>query len=133
MEHQPGSIDSYISLIYEQKGEHDQAVQHDLVALHEDQPQLDIAALLGVYQQYGWQPYWRARTRALLTTSANPCTAFEIGIDDLRVNELDHAFDSFQHALDSHCFYMALIRVDPLLDSVRHDSRYAALLTRMNQ
>jgi hypothetical protein len=28
---------------------------------------------------------------------------------------------------------MALIRVDPLLDSVRHDSRYAALLTRMNQ
>ena len=133
MEHRPGSIDSYISLIYEQKGEHDEAVQHDLVALHEDQPQLDIAALLGVYQQHGWQPYWRARTRALLTTSAQPCTAYEIGIDDLRVNELDHAFDSFQHALDSHCFYMALIRVDPLLDSVRRDSRYAALLTRMHQ
>ena len=133
MEHRPGSIDSYISLIYEQKGEHDEAVQHDLVALHEDQPQLDIAALLGVYQQHGWQPYWRARTRALLTTSANPCTAFEIGIDDLRVNELDHAFISFQHALDSHCFYMALIRVDPLLDSVRRDSRYAAMLTRMHQ
>jgi TolB-like protein/DNA-binding winged helix-turn-helix (wHTH) protein/Tfp pilus assembly protein PilF len=133
MEHRPGSIDSYISLIYEQKGDHDEAVQYDLVALHEDQPQLDIAALLGVYQQHGWQSYWGARTRALLTTSAQPCTAYEIGIDDLRVNELDHAFNSFQHALDSHCFYMTLIRVDPLFDSVRHDSRYAALLTRMHQ
>jgi TolB-like protein/DNA-binding winged helix-turn-helix (wHTH) protein/Tfp pilus assembly protein PilF len=133
MERRPGSIDSYISLIYEQKGEHDEAVQHDLVALHEDQPQLDIVALLGVYQQHGWQSYWRARTRALLTTSTSSCTAYEIGIDDLRVNELDHAFDSFQHALDSHCFYMTLIRVDPLFDSVRHDSRYAALLKRMHQ
>jgi TolB-like protein/DNA-binding winged helix-turn-helix (wHTH) protein/Tfp pilus assembly protein PilF len=133
MERSPGSIDNYMSLIYEQKGEHDEAVRHDLIALHEEQPQLNIAALLGVYQQHGWQSYWRARTRALLTTSASPCTAYEIGIDDLRVNELDQAFDSFQHALDSHCFYMTLIRVDPLFDSVRHDSRYAALLTRVHQ
>ncbi|AEU35447.1 winged helix-turn-helix domain-containing tetratricopeptide repeat protein [Granulicella mallensis] len=133
MEQRPASIDNYMSLIYEQKGDHDQAVQHDLTALHEGQPQLDIAALLGVYRQYGWQSYWRARTRGLLTTTAHPCTAYEIGIDDLRINQLDHAFESFQHALDSHCFYMALIRVDPLFDSVRHDSRYAALLTRMHQ
>jgi hypothetical protein len=28
---------------------------------------------------------------------------------------------------------MAFLRVDPLLDSVRQDSRYAALLTRMHQ
>lgn len=133
MEHQPGSIDNYMSLIYEQKGDHDKAVQHDLTALHEYQPKLDTAALLGVYRQHGWQAYWRARAHVLLTTSASSCTPYEIGVDDLRVNDLDHAFDSFQHALDSHCFYMALIRVDPLLDSVRHDSRYAALLTRMHQ
>ena len=133
MEHQPGSIDNYMSLIYEQKGDHDEAVQHELIALHGQQPQLDIAALLAVYQKHGWQSYWRARTRALLTGSAHPCTAYEIGVDDLRVNDLDHAFNSFQHALDRHCFNMALIRVDPLLDSVRHDPRYAALLTRMHQ
>ncbi len=134
MERQPGSIDNYMSLIYEQKGDRDEAVQLDLTAvLHEDLPHLDAAALLGVYHQQGWQAYWRARTRALLSTSAHPCTAYEIGIDDLRVNELDHAFESFQHAVDSHCFYMALIRVDPLFDSVRHDSRYAALLKSIHQ
>ncbi len=133
MEQGSGSIEHYVSLIYEQKGDHDEAVRHDLIALHEDQPQLDTAALLVVYQQHGWEAYWRARTRALLTTSAGPCTAYQIGVDDLRVNDLDHAFESFQHAIDNHCFSMAFIRVDPLLDSVRHDSRYAALLTRMHQ
>ena len=133
MERLPGSIDNYVSLIYEQRGEHDQAVQYDLQALHADLPQLDGAALLNIYQQQGWQPYWRARSRALLNTPAHPCTAYEIGVADLRVDDLDRAFDSLQHALDNHCFYMALIRVDPLFDSVRHDSRYAALLKRMNQ
>jgi tetratricopeptide (TPR) repeat protein len=63
MEQLSGSIENYVSLIYEQKGEHDEAVQHDLAALHDDQ--LDPAALLGVYRDRGWQPYWRARTRAL--------------------------------------------------------------------
>ncbi|HVC45907.1 MAG TPA: winged helix-turn-helix domain-containing protein [Terracidiphilus sp.] len=133
MERLSGSIEPYISLIYEQKGEHDEAVRHDLKALHEDQPKLNAGALRGVYRQHGWQSYWRARTHALPIASANPCTAYEIGIDDLRVNELDHAFDSFQRAIDSHCFSMAFIRVDPLLDSVRHDPRYGALLTRMHQ
>lgn len=133
MEQLSGSVDKYMSLIYEQKGEHDEAVRHDLIALHEEEPQLDTAALLGVYRQHGWQSYWRARTRALRTTSSSPCTAYEIGIDDLRVNDLDHAFDSIQHALDSHCFSMAFIRVDPLFDSVRHDRRFAALLTRIHQ
>jgi tetratricopeptide (TPR) repeat protein len=133
MEKRTGTIDNYMSVIYEQKGERDEAVKHDLIALHENQPQLDTAALLGAYQQHGWQSYWRARSVALLTTSPRSCTAYEIGVDDLRVNELDHAFASFQRALDSHCFYMTLIRVDPLFDSVRHDSRYAALLTRMHQ
>jgi TolB-like protein/DNA-binding winged helix-turn-helix (wHTH) protein/Tfp pilus assembly protein PilF len=136
MEHQPATTYNYMSLIYEQKGEREQAVQYDLVALHEEYPKLDTAVLLGVYRQHGWQCYWHARSRALLTTPANsvhPCAAYEIGANDLRVNQLDHAFDSFQQALDRHCFNMAFIRVDPLLDSVRNDPRYANLLTRMHQ
>ena len=133
MEQASGSVERYVGLIYEMKGEHDQAMRHDLIALHEDVPRLDIAALRSAYQQHGWQSYWRAHRGALLTISANPCIAYEIGVDDLRVNELGHAFDSFQHAIDHHCFNMALIRADPLFDPVRRDSRYAELLTRMQQ
>ena len=133
MEDRPGSIDNYLSLIYEQKSDRDEAVWHDLSALQVDYPKLDTNALLRVYQQRGWQSYWSARTRAFLTFPAVPCTDYEIGIDDLRAGELDHAFNSFQHALGNHCFYMALVRVDPLFDSVRQDSRYATLLRYMHQ
>lgn len=133
MEDQSASVDLYLSLIYEQKGNRDQAVQLDLKAVHEGQPQLDTTALATEYRQDGWQAYWRARTRALLAMPPRPCTAYEIGINDIRVNELDHAFDSFQHALNNHCFYMTLIRADPIFDSVRHDPRYAVLLKRMQQ
>ena len=133
MEQASGSVERYVSLVYEQKGEQVEAMQHDLIAMQEGEPQLDIAALRAAYQQHAWQSYWRAQRNALLTISANPCIAYEIGVDDLRINDLDHAFDSFQHALDYHCFNMALIRVDPLFDSVRHDPRYTALLKRMHQ
>ena len=35
MEQGSGSIEHYVSLIYEQKGDHDEAVRHNLIALHE--------------------------------------------------------------------------------------------------
>jgi len=133
MEDRPGSIDNYMSLIYEQKGQQDEAVRHDVAALQEGYPKLDTAALPEVYRQHGWEAYWRARSRALLTIPATACTGYDIGIDDLRVGELGSAFDSFQHAVDNRCFYMALIRVDPLFDSVRQDPRYTTLLKRMRQ
>jgi tetratricopeptide (TPR) repeat protein len=133
LENQPASIERYLSLIYEQKGQQKEAVQHDLSALHDEDPQLDISALSRVYEQQGWQPYWRARTHALASTSNNSCVAYEVGVDDLRVKEVDKAFSSFQHALDNHCFYLTFLRVDPLVDSLRKDPRYVSLLKRMHQ
>lgn len=133
MEHSPGSIDNYLSLIYEQKGDRDQAVQHDLAALHADRRNLDTAALLRVYQQHGWEPYWRARSQALLSLAPDPCTDYQIALDDLRTKDLGPAFTSFNRAIDQHCYNMSLLRVDPLLDPIRQDPRYATLLAHIHR
>lgn len=133
MEHEPSSIDNYRSLIYEQKGQHDEAIDHDLAALHSAYPQIDTTALRSTFKQRGWQAYWLARSSALLPTPPQPCTPYQLALDDLRVNRLDQAFGSFNRALDQHCYSMALLRVDPLLDPVRHDPRYVSLLKRMRQ
>lgn len=133
MQDRAGSVEFHLSLVYEQKGMHDQAVDADLAALGDDRPQMDIAALRSAYQQHGWQGYWRARTEGLLVLPPAPCVGYQVAIDDLRVNDLPHAFEFFNRALDQHCFNMTLIRVDPLLDPVRQDPRYAALLRRIHQ
>jgi tetratricopeptide (TPR) repeat protein len=133
MEDDPGSIDNYMSLIYEQKGQRDLAIHDDLAALQNDNSGVDTGALRSIFEQHGWPAYWRARSAALLSGPAEPCTSYEVAVADVRTNDPDHAFAFFNRALDQHCFLMALLRVDPLLDPVRHDPRYAALVTRIHQ
>jgi TolB-like protein/DNA-binding winged helix-turn-helix (wHTH) protein/tetratricopeptide (TPR) repeat protein len=133
MEDDPGSIDNYRSLIYEQKGQRDLAIHDDLAALQNDNSGVDTGALRSIFEQHGWPAYWRARSAALLSGPAEPCTSYEVAVADVRANDPDHAFAFFNRALDEHCFLMALLRVDPLLDPVRHDPRYTALVTRIHQ
>jgi TolB-like protein/DNA-binding winged helix-turn-helix (wHTH) protein/tetratricopeptide (TPR) repeat protein len=133
MEQEPSSIDNYRSLIYEQKGQHDEAIEYDLAELHSVYPRMDTAVLRSTFKQRGWQAYWLARSSALLSTPQQPCTPYQIALDDLRTDRLDKAFVSFNRALDQHCYAMALLRANPLLDPVRHDPRYTALLTRLHQ
>lgn len=96
-------------------------------------PRMDTAALRSTFKQRGWQAYWPARSSALLSTPRHPCTPYQLALDNLRTNRLDRAFASLNRALDQHCYAMALLRVDPILDPVRHDPRYTALLTRLHQ
>lgn len=64
MEHQPGSIDNYLSLIYEQKGDHDKAVEHDLIALHESSHTSILALFLAYTRSADGNPIG-ARVRKL--------------------------------------------------------------------
>lgn len=132
---QPATFEQYISLVYEEKGMRDQAVAHDLVALHATQPGIDTTALQEAYKRDGWQGYWRARISALSAQNdANqPCLAYEIGSGYVRIGDRDQAFRYFNQAIDQHCFYVVFFKADPILDPIRTDPRFAALLHRINQ
>lgn len=133
---QPASFEQYISSVYEKKGNRDQAAAHDLAALHATQPGLDTAALQETYRRNGWQAYWRARISARLLDRDNanqPCLSYEIGSGYARIGDHDQAFRYFNRAIDQHCFYVIFLKVDPILDNIRSDPRFAALLRRINQ
>jgi TolB-like protein/DNA-binding winged helix-turn-helix (wHTH) protein len=127
-----GVVDNYIGLAYEMKGMHDQAVDHDLAALHNDWPKLDVDGLRLVYERKGWDAYWRARIDALQQYDARGCMDYEVGLSYLRIGERDRAFSFFSQAIDRSCYRVVWMKVDPLLDSIRSDPRYARLLQRVN-
>ncbi len=67
-------------------------------------------------------------TDALTRRSAE----FGIALIYAGLNEKDAAFEWLEKARENHEGYMALIRVEPMLENVRDDSRFADLLRRMN-
>jgi TolB-like protein/DNA-binding winged helix-turn-helix (wHTH) protein/Flp pilus assembly protein TadD len=127
-----GVVDNYISVAYEKKGRHDEAVDHDLLALQNDWPRLETDPLRSVYKRKGWNAYWRARIEALHPYENQGCVAYEAGVSYLRVGDSDHAFSFFNRAVDQHCYRIVWLKVDPLLDSIRSDPRYAVLLGQVN-
>jgi TolB-like protein/DNA-binding winged helix-turn-helix (wHTH) protein/Tfp pilus assembly protein PilF len=127
-----GPVDNYISLTYEAKGMHDQAVAHDLLALHGDLPHLDTASLDSIYKHNGWDAYWAARVEALHPYGTENCASYDEAMNYLRLGDHDRAFVLLGRAVDQHCFGIVFMKVDPQFDSIRIDSRYKALLQRVN-
>jgi len=129
---QHGVVDGWMSVAYEMKGMHDEAVEYDLAALRDSWPKLDVDSLRLVYKNKGWEAYWRAHLDALRPYGDRRCMAYETGVSYLRVGDRDRAFLSLGRAVDERCYRVAWFKVDPLLDSVRSDPRYGNLLKRVN-
>jgi TolB-like protein len=129
----PGSFDGYIGLIYEKKGMHDEAVAHYLAALPENWPRLDTASLSSAYKRNGWDAYWRARLEELRPFQEDGvCAPYEMGVAYLRLGDRDQAFSQLNRAIDRHCYRVTWLAVEPILDDLRSDPRYSALLQRLN-
>ena len=127
----PSAIDTWLSFAYAKKGMLDEAVDHDLLVLAE-WPKLDVSRLHSIYKQDGWEAYWRARIEALSANHDDGCVWFEAGRSYVLAKDIDHAFSSLNRAVDQRCFAIAWLQTDPLLDPIRDDPRYKALLQRVN-
>jgi TolB-like protein/DNA-binding winged helix-turn-helix (wHTH) protein len=129
---QHGSVDTYITLVYEAKGMRDEAVAHDLLALQSDRSQVDTSSLDSIYKRNGWNAYWAARIAALQPYADSDCVSYEQAVSYLRLGDRDRAFSFLNRAVDQHCYRVIWMKADPLLDSIRADSRYPRLLQRIN-
>jgi tetratricopeptide (TPR) repeat protein len=132
MEPQSTVVENWISWTYEKKGMQDEAVSHDLASLRTDLPQAQLERLRSLYQRAGWKAYWLKRIDLMSHDAQQGCTAYDVGINYLRLGNQDQAFLWLNRAIDQRCFWMIWLKVNPVLDDLRSDQRYAGLLGRMN-
>ena len=58
--------------------------------------------------------------------------AYSIAIIHAGLNEKDEAFKFLNRALDDHSYYIVLLKLDPVLDSLRADPRFIDLIKKVN-
>jgi TolB-like protein/DNA-binding winged helix-turn-helix (wHTH) protein/Tfp pilus assembly protein PilF len=127
-----GVVDNWMSYAYEAKGGKDDAVEHDLLALKNDWPQVDTSALRSTYARKGWDAYWRARLQAPQPFDQDQCAAFGTARSYARLGDKENAFSSLNRAVDRRCYEIVWLQTDPRFDSLRSDARYKNLLQRLN-
>lgn len=126
-------VDNWISAVYEKKSMYREAVQYDLFNLERADPHADTQKLLAIFAQKGWQAYWSARLGQMSgETNVDPCKGYFVGVMQLKVGDKDEALASLAQATKQHCYWTALMRVDPLLDSVRQDRRFEMLESELH-
>jgi TolB-like protein/DNA-binding winged helix-turn-helix (wHTH) protein len=134
LQENPNVIDNWRSFVYEQENMKGKAVRADLNLLASfGESGADLAFLRSAYARGGWKGYWQARIELLMHgRKAHYGPYFMRGIYYLRVGNVDEAFRWLTQAVDHHSPWLIPLAVDPKLDAIRSDSRFQALLHRMN-
>jgi len=130
---EPGEIDNWVCWVYEKKHMQDKAVQIDLrlVTKMGAQP-AELQLFRSAYARGGWRGYWRARIQRMLHDGKKKPDPYSLAIKYARIGDKDDAFRWLNRTIDQHSIWAAILAVDPLMDAVRSDPRFHALLRRIN-
>lgn len=117
---------------YEMKGMYPQAMDSDLQVLRlENYSQAELDRLRRAFAASGWKGYWTqelALMRERAKTSYIPI--YEFAEANVRTGNADAAFQAIGRSFQEHGDGPLEIKVEPLLDPIRADSRFAELLAR---
>ncbi len=135
LELEPGRLVSmqWLALAYEEKHMYDEAVANDLKAksLRGVKPD-EIEELRGAYAAAGWRGYWLKqieRTRA--ATKERYVSPFSFAEMYARVGDKERAFEFLEKAYAERAGDLTLLKVSPVFDTLRSDSRYEDLMRRV--
>ena len=126
-------MSSWLDLSYEQKGLYDQAIAEHFKAMTITgmRPET-LAALKDSYAVAGWRGYWQKQLDLIQEAAQRRYVQpYFIARICARLEEKDQAFAWLERAYAEHSDHLVLLKVDPLLDSLRSDPRFADLLRRV--
>jgi tetratricopeptide (TPR) repeat protein len=118
----------WITRSYEMAHRMDDAERIDLQDLSLSISDEKLAPLRRAYQSGGWKAYQRARIGLISGLPDNGCELYEIGESYMRLGDRARAFSSLARGIKAGCFWADSLPVDPLLDDIRNDPRFPALL-----
>ena len=117
---------------YAMKQMEDQAVMADLRSFSIPDRKLWHDRLSAAYSKGGRKAYWNLRIKAVEAEPLTPCRDVDIGRFYVLAGDKDNALEHLVRALDQGCFYMAMMRTEPIFDPLRNSPRFKELLRRVN-
>jgi eukaryotic-like serine/threonine-protein kinase len=135
LELEPNDIDGlhFLAQAYEHKGSYAEAIAASLKALSSRgaQPE-EVEALRAAYRASGWRGFWRkVLERKRAAARQRYVSPFDFAQIYVRLGERERAFEALEQAFAEHSDQLTLLKVDPVFDPLRSDSRYADLLRRV--
>ncbi len=122
-----GYVEPWIARCYEMTLHFEEAARADLGNLSAAVPDARLAHLRQAYRHGGWNAYQRARIN-LIAKNPNACDSFEVGESYLRLGDSDRALSWLGRGVKEKCFWADSLPVDPILDGIRSNPRFSALL-----
>ncbi len=123
-------VSDWLALSYEQLGLYDQSIDAQLKAMtmRGSKPET-VAALRAAYAASGWKGFWRKQLELTQKEARERYVSpYFIARIYARLGERDLALEWLQKAYDRHSDYLVVLNVEPLLDPLRSDPRFAKLL-----
>ena len=117
---------------YEMKGKPEQAVMADLrnFALPDGKRWHD--RLDAAYRSGGQKAYWETRIKSLRALPDSPCSAGGLARIYVLAGENDKALENLNRALDDGCFWLSIMKTEPIFDPLRGDPRFKDILKKVN-
>jgi len=125
-------VDNWRSWIAERQGNYALSVELALNNMPKDGVDANtINSLRRAYKNNGWIGFCQAMLRLDLQRDTNLSAPYFIAVDEARLGNKDAAFAWLETALRTKSVWIMWIKVDPLLDGLRSDPRFPALVRRM--
>jgi tetratricopeptide (TPR) repeat protein len=128
------TVYGFLARAYEANGLYEQAIAADLTSVTRQQgsPQT-VDELKKAYAVSGWKGYWRKRLESVEEQAKRSgyVGPYQIVLIHVRLGEKDLAIEWLEKSYQERDFWLNFIKVDPLLDNLRTDARFADLLQRV--
>ena len=127
------AVNNWLTWVYEAAGDYTQAIESHLK--QEALEGMNVASIQSLRQSYdsgGWKTYWQRDLELHQERLKEPLSdRYEVIQLYRRLDRADDAFKWLNKACDERSIWLIWLKVDPAIDGLRSDPRFAELMERV--